>query len=195
MIVLAAALAFLGVLLAAWSYLVYPVWIARRSRSADEGSDPSVEPGSLEVVLSAADEEDVIAGRVENLLAQETAIPFRVSIGCDGCRDRTAGAARDGLGNRGRVVEFPERRGKARERSRSCPAPSAIPPSGRSAGDSFWETPRAAARPRRFSGIGRRARRRRRGAWGSASAPTARCTRRGEPGSSLSPRDRPWTIF
>jgi cellulose synthase/poly-beta-1,6-N-acetylglucosamine synthase-like glycosyltransferase len=64
-------------------------------------------------VLSAADEEDVIARRVENLLAQETAVPFRISIGCDGCRDRTAVAARESLGDRGRVVEFPERRGKA----------------------------------------------------------------------------------
>ena len=113
MIALAAALAALGVLLAVWSYLVYPAWIARLSRSADAGSDPSGEGGSLEVVLSAADEEDVIARRIENLLAQETAVPFRISIGCDGCRDRTAGAARASLGGRGRVVEFPERRGKA----------------------------------------------------------------------------------
>jgi cellulose synthase/poly-beta-1,6-N-acetylglucosamine synthase-like glycosyltransferase len=113
MIALAAALAALGVLLAAWSYLAYPTLIERLSRSAKAGSDSSGEPGSLEIVLSAADEEDVIARRVENLLAQETTVPFRISIGCDGCRDRTADVARRSLGDRGRVVEFPERRGKA----------------------------------------------------------------------------------
>lgn len=113
MIALAAALAAAGLLLAAWSYLVYPTLIERLSRSAEAGSDSSGQPGSLEVVLSAADEEDVIARRVGNLLAQETTVPLRISIGCDGCGDRTADAARASLGDRGRVVEFPERRGKA----------------------------------------------------------------------------------
>jgi cellulose synthase/poly-beta-1,6-N-acetylglucosamine synthase-like glycosyltransferase len=70
-------------------------------------------PLSLEVVLSAADEEDVIEARVKNLLAQDPVLPFRISIGCDGCRDQTAGLARAVLGQAGRVVEFPERRGKA----------------------------------------------------------------------------------
>jgi len=113
MIALAAALAAAGVILAAWSYLVYPELIERLSRSAEAVGDSSERPGSLEVVLSAADEEDVIARRVGNLLAQETAVPFLISIGCDGCRDRTADAARASLGDRGRVLEFPARRGKA----------------------------------------------------------------------------------
>lgn len=113
MIALSAALAAVAVLLAAWSYVGYPAWIGRLSRSAKEAGDSSGEPRALEVALSAADEEDVIARRVENLLAQETDVPFLVSIGCDGCRDRTAEIARASLGDRGRVVEFRQRRGKA----------------------------------------------------------------------------------
>ncbi len=110
---LAAALASLAVLMAAWSYLAYPALIARLSRKSGEAAGGAAPPLSLEVVLSAADEEEVIGRRVENLLAQEPDVPFQVSIGCDGCRDRTAEIARAVLGARGRVVEFPERRGKA----------------------------------------------------------------------------------
>ncbi len=110
---LAAALAALAVLTAAWSYLAYPALIARLSRRPAREHEEGGAPRSLEIVLSAADEEDVIGERVENLLAQELNLPFLISIGCDGCRDRTAEIARALLGARGRVVEFPQRRGKA----------------------------------------------------------------------------------
>jgi cellulose synthase/poly-beta-1,6-N-acetylglucosamine synthase-like glycosyltransferase len=111
---LAAVLAGLALALVVWSYLVYPAAIRRLARRAP-GEAPAAggEPRSLEVILSASDEEDVIEWRVRNLLEQETGLLFRVSIGCDGCRDRTAELARRSLGARGRVVEFPERRGKA----------------------------------------------------------------------------------
>jgi cellulose synthase/poly-beta-1,6-N-acetylglucosamine synthase-like glycosyltransferase len=111
---LAAGLAGLALLLLVWSYLAYPALIARLSRrgKAAAGGHGAM-PRSLEVVLSAADEESVIGERVRNLLAQETAAPMRISLGCDGCRDRTAEEARQVLGPSGRVVEFPERRGKA----------------------------------------------------------------------------------
>jgi cellulose synthase/poly-beta-1,6-N-acetylglucosamine synthase-like glycosyltransferase len=111
---LAAGLAGLGLLLLAWSYLAYPALIARLSRRAGAAETGRAGlPRSFEVVLSASDEEDVIGERVRNLLAQESAAPFRVSVGCDGCRDRTAETARQALGPAGRVVEFAERRGKA----------------------------------------------------------------------------------
>jgi cellulose synthase/poly-beta-1,6-N-acetylglucosamine synthase-like glycosyltransferase len=110
---LAAALAALAVLMAAWSYLAYPILIARLSRRPARENEAGDAPRSLEIVLSAADEEAVIGERVENLLAQESAVPFQISIGCDGCRDGTAEIARTVLGARGRVVEFRERRGKA----------------------------------------------------------------------------------
>ena len=100
--------------LLAWSYLAYPFVIRRLAERASAPSAASVGGAALptvEVVISAADEESVIAHRVENLLAQET--PPRVSIGCDGCADATAARARAAGGDRVTVVEFPERRGKA----------------------------------------------------------------------------------
>lgn len=111
---LAAALAGLALGLVTWSYLLYPAAILRLARRApEEAPAAGGEPRSLEVILSASDEEDVIEQRVRNLLEQETGLPFRVSIGCDGCRDKTAELARRSLGARGRVVEFRQRRGKA----------------------------------------------------------------------------------
>ena len=55
-------------------------------------------PLSVEVVLAAADEESVIAARVENLLGQAGVADLSVAVGCDGCRDRHGGA-----GPRGRA--------------------------------------------------------------------------------------------
>lgn len=113
MIAPAAAFAVAALLLVVWSYLLYPPMIEKLSRRHRRESSRGGEPDSLEVLLSAADEEAVIAQRIENLLAQEPAVPMGIAIGCDGCRDRTAELARTSLGGRGRVVEFPERRGKA----------------------------------------------------------------------------------
>jgi cellulose synthase/poly-beta-1,6-N-acetylglucosamine synthase-like glycosyltransferase len=117
--VTALALAFASVSMAlyAWSYVVYPPLIARLARrraARGVAADPRP-PGSVEVIVSAADEEDVIAARVADLLAQKDAPGLSISIGCDGCRDRTAERAREAAaGNPSvRIVEFRERRGKA----------------------------------------------------------------------------------
>ena len=114
MTALAAALAVGAIALFAWSYLVYPPLILGRAGVLvpDAGSLPST-PFSMEVVLSAADEESVIVARVENLLSQEAGADVSVAIGCDGCRDKTAERAREAGGARVRVVEFSSRRGKA----------------------------------------------------------------------------------
>ncbi len=118
MTTLALFLAFASLGLFLWSYLVYPplvAWMASR-RGESPGRAADRKPASVEVILSAADEEDVIAGRVENLLAQAgiPGVSYRVSIGCDGCRDRTAERARAAAsGETVSVVEFPTRRGKA----------------------------------------------------------------------------------
>jgi len=109
----AASLAILALLLAIWSYGLYPAIIARLSRRARAPTDSSSSPGSLEVILSAADEEEAIARRVQDLIAQASSVPFRITVGCDGCRDKTADRARQALGVRGRVVEYLVRRGKA----------------------------------------------------------------------------------
>ena len=113
MIVLATFFLSLAVILAAWSYLVYPA-ILKRLAPAEAVPPRSEAPAlSVEVVLSAADEREVIAGRVANLLAQETGTGYRIAVGCDGCRDATAERARGAGDGRLRVVEFPARRGKA----------------------------------------------------------------------------------
>ena len=119
---LAAALALTSIALFLWSYLLYPVLLrrlaARRSSAAPPSPrSPSPAPASVEVIVSAADEETVIGARVTNLLAQAAPPDYRIAIGCDGCADRTAELARSALAavatSRARVVEFPSRRGKA----------------------------------------------------------------------------------
>jgi cellulose synthase/poly-beta-1,6-N-acetylglucosamine synthase-like glycosyltransferase len=114
MTIAAVVLALGAAALFAWSYLVYPPLI--RGRAAALARAPAAAPAaplSVEVVLSAADEESVIAARVANLLCQEGIADVSVAIGCDGCRDRTAALAREAGDARVRVVEFPVRRGKA----------------------------------------------------------------------------------
>jgi cellulose synthase/poly-beta-1,6-N-acetylglucosamine synthase-like glycosyltransferase len=110
---LAAALACGALALFTWSYACYPALIARRAAGAGSSAGASSPSGAVEVIVSAADEESVIGARVANLFAQEGVPGLAVTVGCDGCRDGTAGAARAAGGGRARVVEFPERRGKA----------------------------------------------------------------------------------
>jgi cellulose synthase/poly-beta-1,6-N-acetylglucosamine synthase-like glycosyltransferase len=106
--------------LAAWSYLVYPAIVRRLAlRSVPAPPRPAAD-GSVEVIVSAADEEAIIADRVRDLLAQQVGGRYGVAIGCDGSADRTAElasafarASADGSAARVRVVEFPQRRGKA----------------------------------------------------------------------------------
>ncbi len=110
----AVALALAAAALFAWSYLVYPALIRERAAAcAPAPASVPAAPLSVEVVLSAADEESVIGARVANLLAQTGVVDLSVAIGCDGCRDRTAALARQAGNARVRVVEFAARRGKA----------------------------------------------------------------------------------
>jgi cellulose synthase/poly-beta-1,6-N-acetylglucosamine synthase-like glycosyltransferase len=119
---LAAALAVLAAGLFVWSYGIYPLWITRRAARVapvdDAGASDSGSASSVEVLLSAADEETVIAARVRDLLGQ--AGVSRIAIGCDGSGDATAARAREAAGPdserarvRVRIVEFRARRGKA----------------------------------------------------------------------------------
>jgi cellulose synthase/poly-beta-1,6-N-acetylglucosamine synthase-like glycosyltransferase len=111
------ACAALSLALFVWSYAIYPALISRlaEKRGAPGATPDQAPPLSVEVIVSAADEERVIGARVADLLAQRGVADLRVSIGCDGCRDRTAERAREAAaGNPAvRVVEFAERRGKA----------------------------------------------------------------------------------
>ena len=114
----AAAAAFAAVALALllWSYVGYPIVLARLARKARVPL-PAREtpPPSVEVLVAAFDEEVVIARRVANVLAQEYAGSLSLTVGCDGCRDATAERAREvaAADPRVRVAEFGTRRGKA----------------------------------------------------------------------------------
>jgi cellulose synthase/poly-beta-1,6-N-acetylglucosamine synthase-like glycosyltransferase len=116
---LAAALALSALALFVWSYAIYPPLIgtlARRAGARPVSGSSAGRPRSVEVILSAADEEAVIGARVANLLAAAPGEIDRIAIGCDGCRDGTAERARQAAVKAAgavRIVEFPERRGKA----------------------------------------------------------------------------------
>jgi cellulose synthase/poly-beta-1,6-N-acetylglucosamine synthase-like glycosyltransferase len=110
----AVALAATAVLLVLWSYAVYPALVSRLARRAPPTPEPTPsEPPSVEVLIAAFDEEDVIGRRVRNALGESYAGALTVSVGCDGCRDHTADWAREAGDGRVRVEEFPVRRGKA----------------------------------------------------------------------------------
>jgi len=110
---LAILLGFLSLTMMIWSYLVYPV-LVRRLAARAEPCPPAADPAcSIEVLVSAADEEKVIGERVRNLLGQEVSTPYGVAVGCDGSRDQTAGRARAAGDGRLRLLEFSQRRGKA----------------------------------------------------------------------------------
>ncbi|HEY6065587.1 MAG TPA: glycosyltransferase family 2 protein, partial [Thermoanaerobaculia bacterium] len=109
----ALGLAAVALILVVWSYAVYPVLLGNLSRRAPARSSVAGSWPSVDVLVSAFDEEASIGPRVANLLAQEYPGPVTVSIGCDGCRDRTAERAREAGDARVHVTEFSQRRGKA----------------------------------------------------------------------------------
>lgn len=113
MTALAIALAALAAVLVAWSYAGYPSWILRAARRAPLRPAPAAPPPSVDVLVSAFDEQESIGPRVANLLAQQYPGGLRVSVGCDGCRDWTAVRARESRSERVDVAEFAERRGKS----------------------------------------------------------------------------------
>lgn len=104
-----------------YAYAGYPVLLRllnalrRRERAGGTGLPPLVAPvPSLSFLLVACDEEDRIAARLRNLAACPYPGEREIVLVCDGCRDATAARAREmGLDIPLRVIEQPERRGKA----------------------------------------------------------------------------------
>jgi cellulose synthase/poly-beta-1,6-N-acetylglucosamine synthase-like glycosyltransferase len=122
--------------LVAWTYVGYPVvlaaWAALRealegARFLAGGPDRRHRPRgdrlpSVSLVFSAYDEESCIRRKIENCLALDyPADRLEVLVGCDACSDRTAALAREAGDERVRVVEFPQRGGKAAVLSRLVP--------------------------------------------------------------------------
>lgn len=110
----ALALFWTSVLLIGYAYLGYPLliraWAALRPGRSAAGRDRP----SVSIVIVAHDEGARIAARIENLLALHyPADRVEIVVGSDGSTDDTASRARAFAGDRVRVVEFKERRGKA----------------------------------------------------------------------------------
>lgn len=101
----------------AFTYVGYPILLAviarlwaRKSSVADD--DNSSSPG-VSVVLVARNEAERIATRLENLLGGDFAGELEIVLVCDGCDDDTAELAGQAGGDRLRVIELAESRGKA----------------------------------------------------------------------------------
>ena len=101
-----------------YCYAVYPVLIAWLARvfgqpSAATLDDPDPWP-QVTLLIAAHDEETVIEDRVRNALAMDYPHElFEIAIGLDGCSDGTAEIVRQFVDRGVRVLEYPERRGKA----------------------------------------------------------------------------------
>ena len=100
----------------AFTYAGYPACIWLRARIAPRPvAEGVMEPLPLvSVVMPVHDGEAMVAAKLHNLLALDyPAERIEVLVACDGCGDATASVAR-GIGDpRVRVLEFPQRRGKA----------------------------------------------------------------------------------
>jgi cellulose synthase/poly-beta-1,6-N-acetylglucosamine synthase-like glycosyltransferase len=103
----------IALVLVIWSYLVYPALVRSLAGRASPQEVPATIAPSVEVLISAFDEQESIGPRLSNILSQEYPGSLAVSVGCDGCRDWTAVRAREVGSDRVRVAEFAERRGKA----------------------------------------------------------------------------------
>lgn len=110
----ATLLAAFTLVLVAWSYVGYPRLVSALARRAPPRETPNGEAApSVEVLVSAFDEEKAIGNRVRNVLAQDYSGTLSAAVGCDGCTDATAARAAEAGGERVRILDFPERRGKA----------------------------------------------------------------------------------
>lgn len=101
----------------AFTYVGYPILLAviarlwtRKPNVANE--DKSSAPG-ISVVLVARNEAERIVPRIENLLGGDFAGELEIVLVCDGCSDDTAELARQAGGDRLRLIELAESRGKA----------------------------------------------------------------------------------
>ena len=114
----AGTLFFVSVGAIVYTYALYPALLLmfaprRTSTTCPEISDDAGLP-DVTVVLSAFNEEDCIAARIENLLAQDyPADKLHILIGSDGSTDKTAAIVRPYVCERVQLLDFKENRGKA----------------------------------------------------------------------------------
>lgn len=116
--------------LVAYSYLIYPLVLAVLVRFV---RDPRVDTAVQEIptnewpavslVIAAYREEAVILDRLKNaVLLDYPADRFEIIIGCDGAEDLTGELVEAFSDSRVRLLQYPERRGKASVLNDSIPA-------------------------------------------------------------------------
>jgi cellulose synthase/poly-beta-1,6-N-acetylglucosamine synthase-like glycosyltransferase len=112
--------------LVVYTYPGYPLVIrclaAVFGRRAAPPELPAAELPRVSLLISAYNEESVIAARINNALAMDYP-PDRleVVVATDGCSDRTAEVVRGFTDRRVRLLEYPKRRGKATVLNDSIP--------------------------------------------------------------------------
>jgi len=98
-----------------YTYVGYPalLWLlAKLKRRRQEPADSEVDLPSVTVVIAAHNEENNIAGRLENVLGSDyPPDKLNVVVACDGCTDNTAALA--SRYERVQVLEISPHRGKA----------------------------------------------------------------------------------
>ncbi len=122
------SLFWLLIVLLVYTWFVFPVLLhvaatMRRKQQPPDRTQPSISkcntPPNVAIIISAWNEEQTIAERVQNLLALDYPHDhLRILIGTDGCTDRTVQRARQAAAghpqqDRVEVLAFPEKRGKA----------------------------------------------------------------------------------
>lgn len=112
--------------LVVYTYPGYPLVIrclaALFGRRAAPPELPAAELPRVSLLISAYNEESVIAARINNALAMDyPADRLEVVVATDGCSDRTAEVVRGFTDRRVRLLEYPKRRGKATVLNDSIP--------------------------------------------------------------------------
>ena len=110
-----------------YPYLIYPVLIAVLARLRGRAVRPSrPAPRSASIVVAAHNEEQLILRRLDEMteLLASSGLEAEVIVVSDGSADETAAAARAHPNPMVRVLELPERVGKAAALSEGCAAAS-----------------------------------------------------------------------
>ncbi|MFT3756170.1 MAG: glycosyltransferase family 2 protein [Pseudoxanthomonas sp.] len=108
-------IAFWGSLIViAFTYVGYPLWVLACGRLLPNPVRKCPHFPRVTAILAVYNAADSAVAKVENLLSLDYPPEnFDIVVACDGCTDATADALRLVASPRLRVVEFPQRRGKA----------------------------------------------------------------------------------
>jgi len=116
---MAALLFWMAIALVGYSYVIYPIVVALLARLAPQPLQHGKAPAPADApaaacVIAAFNEENVVAARVANVLAQSyPAAKLTLYIASDGSRDRTGEIVSELAGPRVRAFAFATNRGKA----------------------------------------------------------------------------------